>query len=409
MKNILKFLWIPLLAFIIFKEFKSQPEPKIIEKEIIKEVPAKIEPTEEKFDISLLDSDFKAIPNWDKDTKLEDFRKAFENSCKVISSKKDKFLSDSYIKISTQEYKSICEKSKSAKNFKQFIVDNFTPYLIIENGNEFGKFTSYYESRINASHKKTDKYKYPVYGKPHDLVEINIKDFDETLPSKRFVGRVKEQKLVKYYTRKEIYEGKVNAPIIFWTDSYIDLFIMQIQGSAIAHFSDGKDMRIGYADNNGLDFKGIGSLLLKKGLIKPGQASMGGIKKWMHENPKLALDNMLENQRFIFHRLIDAEGPLGAQGVPLVAGRSVAVDRKFIPLGSVLWVDTTGPHHEKIQKLVVAQDIGSAIKGAIRGDYFWGSGNDEVLDMAGKMNAWGRLFILLPKSAEVVNGNKKTK
>ena len=182
------------------------------------------------------------------------------------------------------------------------------------------------------------------------MIEINLQDFDKTLPNKRLVGRVKNNKLVKYYTRKDIYEGKGDAPIIFWTDSYIDLFIMQILGSAIAHFDNGKDLRIGYAENNGHNFRGIGSLLLQKKLLKPGQASMGGIKKWMHENPKLALDNMLENERFIFHRLIDAEGPLGAQGVPLVAGRSMAVDRKYIPLGSVLWIDTTGPQNEKIQK-----------------------------------------------------------
>lgn len=406
MKNFLAFLWIPLLAFILFKEFKSPTEPQIIDTQVT-ETPKQEEVIEE-IKINLLDSEFKAIPNWEKDSNLAAFKKAFENSCKIISSKKDKYLADSVIKIETKKYQEICDKSAQTKDFKKFIEENFTPFLIIENGNEFGKFTSYYESRINASHKKSEKYKYPVYGKPNDLIEINIKDFDDSLPSKRLVGRVEKNKMVKYYTREDIYEGKINAPIIFWTDSYIDLFIMQIQGSAIAHFDNGQDMRIGYAENNGYNFKGIGSILLKKGLLKAGQASMGGIKQWMLENPKLALENMMENERFIFHRLIDAEGPLGAQGAPLIAGRSVAVDRKFIPLGSVLWVDTTGPQNEKIQKLVVAQDIGSAIKGAIRGDYFWGSGNDEVLEMAGKMNSSGRLFILLPKSAEIKNGNKKT-
>ena len=113
---------------------------------------------------------------------------------------------------------------------------------------------------------------------------------------------------------------------------------------------------------------------------------------------------MRENKRFIFHRISRADGPIGAHGVPLHAGRSLAVDRRYIPLGSLIWLETTGPDREKIEKLVVAQDIGSAIKGPIRGDYFWGHGED-ALKYAGRMNSKGRYFILLPKGTEVkVNG-----
>lgn len=173
---------------------------------------------------------------------------------------------------------------------------------------------------------------------------------------------------------------------------------MQIQGSAVATLPDGRTVRISYADNNGHPFKGIGSILLEKGYIKLGEATMGNIKKWLKANPKIAAREMRENKRFIFHRISRADGPIGAHGVPLHAGRSLAVDRRYIPLGSLIWLETTGPDHEKIEKLVVAQDIGSAIKGPIRGDYFWGSGKDDVLEKAGKMNSAGRYFILIPQN-----------
>ena len=176
---------------------------------------------------------------------------------------------------------------------------------------------------------------------------------------------------------------------------------MQIQGSAVAQMEDGSKIRIGYADNNGRQFKGIGSILLEEKLIKPGQASMGKIKKWLKENPEKAVAPMNKNERYVFHRLINSEGPIGAQGVSLTAGRSLAVDRKYIPLGALLWLETNGPDKEEIHKLVIAQDIGGAIKGGVRGDYFWGSGDDDVLEKAGKMHAKGKYYILLPKDAKV--------
>lgn len=171
---------------------------------------------------------------------------------------------------------------------------------------------------------------------------------------------------------------------------------MQIQGSAVATLDNGQMVRISYADNNGHRFVGIGGLLLQKGLLKKGEASMDKIRDWLKEHPDIAEVNMNENPRFIFHRISDASGPIGALGVPLTAGRSLAVDTDFVPLSSLLWLQTTDPDGKPLQKLVTAQDIGAAIKGAIRGDYFWGHGQ-QALQQAGRMNAQGRYYILLPK------------
>lgn len=354
--------------------------------------------------ILLRKANFSSLDSWKTDN-FDLLIKGFKDSCSKILLEKNEYLSQAELKIPTSIYQNLCNKylnniPQTSEDFRQFIEDNFTPFLVTNNGNEEGKFTSYFESTIKASFIPNKQYKYPVYGKPYDLIEINLTDFDNSLPKKRLLGRIENQKLIPYYTRKEIENKKINAPILLWADSNIDIHIMQIQGSAVAKLENGKEIRISYADNNGHPFRGIGSILLSKGLIKSGQASMSQIKKWLEENPNQAKENLQENHRYIFHKLSNAEGPIGAQGVALHAGRSLAVDKKYIPLGSLLWLETTGPNKETIKKLVIAQDIGSAIKGIVRGDYFWGSGDDEILEQAGKMNSKGRYFILLPKEIE---------
>lgn len=389
-----QFLQIFLIIGLLVSCGKKEEETKIPVLPVEKEKPL----------LELQKADFNELKNWPKD-KVEEAYHTFELSCSKIKNIKKEYIAEAEIKIPSKDYQEICKKFDKIKanDFKSFLEKNMTPYLVTYNGNAQGKFTSYYESAIKASYTKSDKYKFPVYGKPKDLIEFNPQDFDKALPAKRLLGRVEKQKLVPYYTRDEITKKSIDAPVILWASSYVDIYVMQIQGSAVADLEDGSQVRVGFSDTNGREFRGIGSILLEKGLIKPGQASMGKIKKWLEENNELAYEHMNENLRYIFHRLSDAEGPTGAQGVSLTAGRSLAVDRSFVPLGSLLWLETTGPNREKIEKLVVAQDIGGAIKGAVRGDYFWGSGGDEILDLAGRMNSQGRYFILLPKTVEVKN------
>lgn len=343
---------------------------------------------------------FADIKGWNNDDLQEAFH-AYSLSCEKLQNNKAEFLGNAALKIRTSDYLRICTKRpSSAQDFRKFLEENFVPYLISFDGNSEGKFTSYYEAEINASRDKKGQYSVPIYGKPNDLIEFDPHDFDKTMPSKRLVGKLNNNKLVPYSTRAEIVNYGVDAPIILWADSYVDVYVMQIQGSAIANLDDGSKVRIGFADTNGREFKGIGSILLEQKAIKPGEASMGKIKKWLKKNPQVANKYLDKNQRYVFHKLSEAEGPLGALGVPLTAGRSLAVDKAYIPLGALLWLETSGPNREVIKKLVIAQDIGSAIKGAVRGDYFWGSGGDDVLELAGKMNSKGRYFVLLPKNKE---------
>lgn len=358
-------------------------------------------------DVVLTKSSFSKLVDFEKDNAIDAYQ-AFRKSCLALSEKKGEFIADTIVKINRKDFMNVCAKSASVDphNFKEFIKNNFTPYLVSYNGSSSGKFTAYYEAEINASYTKDDTYKYPIYGVPYDLVEVNLSDFDKDLPNKRILGRVDNGKLVPYYTRKEIYENGVNAPVILWGDSYIDIYVMQIQGSAVAKLPNGEKLRISFAESNGREFKGIGSILLSKKLIPSGQASMGNIKKWLKENFDTAKDDMNENQRYIFHKIGDSEGPIGALGVDLTAGRSLAVDKTIIPLGTLLWLETTGPDNTKLNRFVLAQDIGSAIKGAVRGDFFFGSGGDDVLEKAGKMNSKGQYYILIPNNSEITNGKK---
>lgn len=348
--------------------------------------------------ISCAPFDFADIAGWQQDDVKDAFH-AFELTCARFQNSKSEFLGDAEIKIKTADFLELCRRRPAeAAGFKTFVEENFRPCLVSFDGNTEGKFTSYYEAEIKASTVKSDKYNVPIYGRPNDLIQFNPRDFDSAMPSKRLVGRLEKNKLVPYFERAEIVSAGIDAPVILWGDSYVDIYVMQIQGSAVADLEDGSKVRIGFADTNGRAFRGIGSILLENKVIRPEQASMGKIKKWLKENPQTAQKYLDKNQRYVFHRLSDTEGPIGALGVPLTAGRSLAVDKKYIPLGALLWLETTGPDREKIEKLVMAQDIGGAIKGAVRGDYFWGSGGDDVLELAGRMHAKGRYFVLLPKA-----------
>ncbi len=352
--------------------------------------------------LKLAKTSFSALEGW----KNDDFSQTisvFAKNCEQIMRNQKTYMADSSVKIKTSDYQNVCKKFTSqhidsSKKMKEFLEKEFTPYLVSAGNNPIGKFTSYYEATVHASFEKDSRYKYPIYGKPKDLIEINLRDFGADLPNTRLVGYVNNGRFVPYYKRAEIENKGVNAPVLMWADDPVDIHFMQIQGSAIAKMNDGSELRIGYADNNGHKFRGIGSIMLEKKLLKAGEVSMENIRKWLKNHPQEAKKIMQENERFIFQRISDADGPLGAFGVSLTAGRSMAVDNSQIPLGSVLWLDTVSPDKKALQKLVFAQDIGAAIKGAVRGDYFWGHG-DEALHFAGRMNSVGKYYLLLPKNS----------
>ena len=276
----------------------------------------------------------------------------------------------------------------------------FRPYLVTYNGSPDGLFTGYYEAELSGAFKPAGRYRVPLYGRPRDLVTVDLGRFRADLDGESIIGRVDGQRLVPYFSRAEIDDGALEGRRLelLWVDDPVDAFFLHIQGSGRVRLPDGRYVRVGFAASNGLPFHGIGRSMLAEKRIQHGDASMQGIRAWLRANPEEARSIMQRNTRFIFFRKIDGEGPVGAQNLPLTDGRSLAVDPAFLPLGAPLYLDTTWPASDRpLRRLFIAQDTGSAIKGAVRGDVYWGSG-EAALDYAGRMKQKGRYYLLLPKT-----------
>lgn len=366
-----------------------------------------IEVQEKEPQLKVKPAKFNQLKNWYRDDLIKAYP-AIKASCEQILKEKNTYMSNSELKIPTKAYQQICQKFlesyiTTSAELRLFLDKYFTPYLVLDQGKPEGKFTAYYESSIEASKTESVVYPFPIYGKPLDLIEVNLSEFDSNLPNTKIYGRVesKQGKLIPYYTREEIETQNFTAPVILWAKDLVDLNIMQIQGSAIAKLENGEYIRIGFAAHNGQPFTGIGSILLSKGLIDKAHSSMGDVRKWLRAHPEEAVKLLRQNKRYVFHRIASTSAPVGAHNVPLTPQRSLAVDKTYIPLGSLLWLETRGPLNEPIEQLVVAQDIGGAIKGIVRGDFYWGSGDEEVLSQAGRMNSVGQYYILLPKTMEL--------
>ena len=281
---------------------------------------------------------------------------------------------------------------------------HFVPFKARDAGHEhdqdIGLLTGYYEAELNGASFPGGSFQVPIYAKPRDLVTVSLGRFRADLEGERIVGRVEDGRLLPYFTRQEIDDGALDMgdTELLWSDDPVDVFFLHIQGSGRVRMPDGSFRRIGFAASNGLGFTAIGRTLLAEGKLPRNQASMQGIRAWLRGHPAEAAEMMQRNARYIFFRWIEGEGPIGAQGVPLTAGRSLAVDPKFLPFGAPLYLDTTWPGSNKpLRRLVVAQDMGSAIKGPLRGDFFWGSG-EAALKYAGRMKQKARFYLLLPKS-----------
>ncbi len=260
-----------------------------------------------------------------------------------------------------------------------------------------GLFTGYYEPELRGSRKRTAAYTVPLYRQPPDLVKVETEGETQ-------VGRMVDGRLRPYHTRKAI-DGGVLAGQgleLLWLADPIDAFFLQAQGSGRVRLSDGGSLRVGYAASNGLPPTIIGRVLVERGELTKEAATMQTVRQWLRDRPAEATALMQMNARYIFFREIPGDGPLGALGVALTPGRSLAVDPKRLPLGAPLWLDTTYPTGtpeagQPLRRLVVAQDTGGAIKGAVRGDLYWGSGED-ALRYAGPMKQRGRYYLLLPKT-----------
>jgi len=339
--------------------------------------------------------DWSKVPGWEDDRHAEAWP-ALQNSCQRLATQ-------------TDPWQQICERvagrdTPSDSQAKQFFEAHFNPHRV--HGayrRRTGLVTGYYEPILRGSRERDTTYRYPIYGRPPDLLTIDIGDLYPDLKGKRLRGRVTGNRVVPYFSRKEIDAGDVTfaGQELLWVDDAMDLFFLHIQGSGRIRMPDGSTVAVGYADQNGHPYVSIGKRLIEAGEMTPEQVTLFSIRDWLREHPSRSQDLMHSNPSYVFFVLRDdasPPGPFGAMNVPLTAGRSIAIDPTVIPLGTPLWIDTTYPDDKRtpLRRLVLAQDTGGAIRGAVRADMFWGNGT-QAERLAGNMKQRGRLLVLLPK------------
>lgn len=281
---------------------------------------------------------------------------------------------------------------------RAFFERDFQPYALGS-----GLVTGYYEPEVRGSLRPSELYQVPLLRLPPDLVHAELGAFDPDLKGKRITGRLSGSTLVPYYSRREIDDGALDGDhlALAWLSDPIEAFFLQIQGSGRVILPDGQVLRVTYAGQNGRRYVAIGKLLQQRGAIAPGQVTMQSVRAWLAAHPEQGRAVMEEDPSYVFFKEVTGlgpdDGPPGTLGAPLTPGRSVAVDPRVVPLGAPLWLDSTDPTTGKPwHGMVVAQDTGGAVKGQGRIDLFFGWG-PQAADAAGRMEAQGQSYVLLPK------------
>lgn len=335
---------------------------------------------------------FAELPGWLADD-LRDVRTAFAENCKGLRSR--------------PEWINACSRfpfEAPVATQRAFIESEFVPYRLTRaDADDRGLITGYYEPLLKGSRTRTSRFNVPLFARPDDLLVIDLGDLYPELKGKRVRGRLVDspqgKRVVPYYDRAQIDADPSLFKPLVWVDDVVEAFFLQIQGSGLIELADGKRMRAGYADQNGHPFRGIGRILVDRGEMKLEEVSMQGIKGWISRNPSKATALLNENASYVFFREIDATaaGPLGSLGVPLTGERSIAVDTRFIPLGSIVYLATNYPNSlVPLNRLMFAQDTGGAIRGVVRADFYWGTGL-KAGEQAGRMKQTAQMWVLWPK------------
>ncbi|MBY4898250.1 murein transglycosylase A [Cupriavidus sp. AU9028] len=281
------------------------------------------------------------------------------------------------------EWRSVCAAglmvdSSDVAAMRAYFEQNFQPYRVINgDGTDSGLVTGYYEPILRGSRTRQGPYQVPLHRKPPQWG-------NRPLPARAELLR----------------DPALQGNEVVWVDDAVEAAFLQIQGSGRIRLPDGTMMRVGFGGTNDQPFRSFGKWLLDRREITPAQATMQGIKAWARANPGRVEEMLNVNPRYVFFRELppNNDGPIGALGVPLTAERSIAVDPATIPLGVPVFLSTTRPlSAEPIQRLMFAQDTGSAIKGGVRADFFWGAG-DMAGETAGRMKQAGRMWVLMPRS-----------
>lgn len=321
---------------------------------------------------------YEHLAGWQADSHLQALE-TFVKTCPVFAQKPRKTTDGSDLEIGAAIWQSLCSEAAWSKSSPQqakfFFESRFTPFRINNNGKEQGLFTGYYEPVLYGSYKRKHDFQYPVYAVPPEL---------------------KNNK--PYFTHAEINAGALKGRHLelLWVDDPVMLFFTQIQGSGRVRMTDGKELYLGYGDGNGQPYVSLGKIMGDENILPKDQINFFTIREWLYSHPDKAFALMERNPSYIFFTLRDAPA-VGAAGISLTPQRSIAVDPKYIPYGLPLFMETTLPDAAQtvFHRLVIAQDTGGAIRGPVRADIFFGTG-DAAEYLAGYMKGRGVYSLLVP-------------
>jgi membrane-bound lytic murein transglycosylase A len=350
--------------------------------------------------LRLTKTSFAVLPGW-HESDARAALSAFVRSCAAMDRQDAAAAMDYAGDIADWRAPCRAAQATGATNARVFFEHWFVPVQISAGEVKEGTFTGYYEPELFASRTRHDAFQTPVYGMPDDLVSVDLGAFRPNLRGERIAGKVQGGRLVPYAARARIdAEGLPQARILFYADDPMAVFFLHIQGSGRVRFDDGSRARVIYAAQNGQIYTPIGQTLKLRGALQPGEISMQSIRAWLHANPSKARPVMETNASYVFFKEEPIGDPtLGAKGaedVALTPGARLAVDTRLHALGVPFFVSTILPDAKPLQRLFVAQDVGGAIRGPVRGDIFFGFGRGAER-LAGAMNQRGRLYALLPK------------
>jgi membrane-bound lytic murein transglycosylase A len=292
---------------------------------------------------------------------------------------------------------------------RAFFEAQFAPYEVRGKDGPDGKMTGYYVETLRASRTRHGAYQVPIYGRPPDLLSVDLTRFVKDARGRRVWGRIdpKTGALEPYHTRTEIKRGALDGLglEILWADDPVSVLFMEIEGSGKATLDDGSVVWLEFDGKNGRSYRGVGKLLRSMGELQPGEGTMQGIRAWFARNPGRIDEIIDQNPSKVFFKISSRPGAVGSQDVILTARRSMAIDRAFIARSTPVWVDTRAPvpgakGSAPWRQLLIAQDTGGGILGAVRGDVYWGD-DDEAAELGGRMGGAGRYWILLPKAVKV--------
>jgi membrane-bound lytic murein transglycosylase A len=359
--------------------------------------------------------DWANLDGWASDDHAAAFS-TFLASCRVLTTSRQRSARDaSPIADGLRE---VCTRALAAiplddDGARKFFEDNFRPVHINKLGDTAGFLTGYYEPIIEGSRVPTGQFTAPLYRRPPNLVVAGRRKLGDAFPSKGVkVGRrVGRRKIVPYYDRGEIENGALDGwhLEICWLHDPVDVLFAQIQGSARIRLEDGTILRVNYDSHNGWPYTPVGRVLIDRNVVPKDEMSMQRIREWMEANPDAAKEVRRQNKSYVFFRITNLateDEAVGAQGVPLVPGRSIAVDHALHVYGTPFFIAADLPivsekATTKFRRLVVGQDTGSAIVGPARADIYFGAG-DEAARMAGRVKNPGDFVMLLPRELDPV-------